>query len=243
MYCDKTCLEKAYRSHHNVECLLVYPLKGDPTMEPVHDLALRCFIQLTNVMGVDRYCSAVRAHHNGGDDDGADGARDPVFRSVYGLDGNESKRTVANIFSMHCTASMIVSVLLLNGFRVPLDALGTVGESLVHLLCVSNLNSHASSKPVWHAGRGGAASGPSRFSATLDAVALVLCSTYSLINHSCDPNVIVQTHDGVEVIRVVQPISKGSQVRVHLYHCPYLCSIADQLWNHSCMRLAMYFLT
>lgn len=207
MYCDKACLEKAYRSYHNVECLLVYPLKGDPTMEPVHDLALRCFIQLTNVMGVDRYCSAVRTYHNG-----SDGARDPVFRSVYGLDGNESRRTVANMFSMHCTASMIVSVLLLNGFRMPPDALGTVGESLVHLLCVSNLNLHASSKPVWHADRGGAGSGTPGFAAARDAVALVLCPTYSLINHSCDPNVIVQTHNGVEVIRAAQPISKGSQV-------------------------------
>lgn len=230
MYCDDECLNSAYNSYHNVECSLVYPLKGDPTVEPVHDMALRCFVQLTNAMGLDRYCSAVTEYtnnghkkninNNAGDDgsqtidfDRAGSAPDPAFRSVYGLDGNESKRTVSNMFSMHCTASMIVSVLLLNGFRVPPCSLGTVGESLVHLLCVSNLNSYASAEPLKHIdlqsfGDVVAASG----SRVLNAVAFVLCPTNSLINHSCDPNVVVQTHGGVEVIRALQPISKGSQV-------------------------------
>lgn len=222
-------MQKAYDSYHNTECSLVYPLKGDPTVEPHHDLALRCFLQLTTAMGMDRYCASVRAYRLGDRADGPepDSGRpmeDPPwllqtdrygFRSIYGLGGNEAKRSVSNMFFMHCTAAMMVSLLALNDYHVPADSLGTVGESLVHLLCVATANAHASVEPRKHA----AAAISDVFSrlrdpaATFDTVALVLCPAHSLINHSCDPNVFVRLHNGTHITRAVQPISKGSQVR------------------------------
>lgn len=202
---------------------MVNPLKGDPTIEPTFDLALRCFIQLVNTMGIDRYCSMVQEHNDKtnliiSNPNGRNGGHDSTsamdaFHSVYSLGGNETKRTVSNLFFMHCTASMMVSLLLFNGYHIPSDLLGTVGESLVHLLCVVNLNSYASNELTKYVGNTGV-DAPEFCDqpATLNTVALILCSTYSLINHSCDPNVIVHTYNGLEVTLAVQPISKGSQV-------------------------------
>lgn len=207
LYCNQTCLKKAHDGYHGVECSLVYPLKGDPTVVPTHDLAVRCFLQLANAMGIDGFCAAVREYNRKSTPDEDSDAYSDVFRSVYALDGNEAKRTAPDMFFVHCTAAMVVSLLLLNDFRVPPDSLGTVGESLVHLLCVSDANSYASAERPKYVG-----GGSPRSTAAVNTLALVLCPIYSLINHSCDPNVTVQTHGGSEVTRAVQPISKGSQV-------------------------------
>lgn len=209
------CLQKARNSYHDVECSLVNPLKGDPTVEPTCGLAMRCFIQLTNLFGIDRYCSLVQEYNELQLMNSAECNENYLknnFFSIYALDGNESKRTVSNLFFMHCTASMMLSLLLLNDFHIPTNMLGTVGESLVHLLCVVNLNSYASVELPKYIG----ASNDDFFnrSRNLNTVALVLCSVYSLINHSCDPNVIVQTYSGIEVTRALQPIPKGSQVNL-----------------------------
>lgn len=212
IYCDETCLQRALKSYHGIECSLVCPLKGDPTVEPTYDLALRCFIQLTNAMGIDHFCSMVREYNNSNVviSENYDFFMD-AFYSVYALDGNETKRTVSNLFFMHCTASMMVSLLMLNEYDIPDELIGNVGESLVHLLCITNLNSYASVELPKYIGE---YSNIVEFgkSGTFNTVALILCSAYSLINHSCDPNVIVQTYDGIEVTRALQPISKGSQV-------------------------------
>eukprot|EP00102_Acyrthosiphon_pisum_P025183 XP_016662393.1 PREDICTED: SET and MYND domain-containing protein 4-like [Acyrthosiphon pisum] len=214
VYCDETCLRKAHTCYHGIECSLVYPLKADPTIEPTHDLALRCFVKLINLMGVEHFCSMVRKYNEPNfsfDKNSNNCFMDKTFHSIYALGGNETKRTVSNLFFMHCTASMMVSLLSLNEYYdIPSNLLGTVGVSLVHLLCIANLNSYASVELSKYIGK--SSNNISNRPATYDSVALVLCSAYSLINHSCDPNVIVQTYSGVEVTRAIQPISKGSQL-------------------------------
>lgn len=218
LYCDETCLQRAIKSYHGIECSLVWPLKGDPTVEPTCDLALRSFIQLTNSMGIDRFCSMVREYNESKIIITENNAFFmDEFYSVYALAGNETERTVSNLFFMNCTASMMVSLLMLNEYDVPHDLVGNVGESLVHLLCITNLNSYASVELPKYIGE---YSNNTEFdeSGTFNTVALILCSAYSFINHSCDPNVIVQTYEGVEVTRALQPISKGSQVNFIEYY-------------------------
>ncbi|KAF0723885.1 SET and MYND domain-containing protein 4-like, partial [Aphis craccivora] len=212
IYCDETCLQKAFASHHTMECSLVYPLKEDPTVEPTHDLALRCFTRLINMMGIDHYCAMVQTYNESNFSfDIKSNYLTDSFYSIYALDGNETKRTVSNLFFMHCTASMMVSLLLLNEYDIPSNFLGTVGGSLVHLLCITNLNSYASIELSKYTGKSSNNTVSNR-PITFDSVALILCSAYSLINHSCDPNVIVQTYSGIEVTRAIQPISEGCQI-------------------------------
>lgn len=206
------CLEKAYNKYHCIECSLIYPLKGDPTVEPTHDLAMRCFIQLINEMGIDYYCKMVQKYNENEIEYKFDESNNltDIFYSIYALSGNETKRTVSNLFFMHCTASMMVSLLLLNDYYIPPNLLGIVGQSIVHLLCVVNLNSYASiERPKYINKTNDVVFGQLE---TFNTVALILCSLHSLINHSCDPNVIVQTYGGIEVTRAVQPISRGNQV-------------------------------
>lgn len=172
-------------------------------------------------MGIDNYCSRVQKYSESNIDESSNYFMD-TFHSIYALDGNESKRTVSNLFFMHCTASMMVSLLLLNDFDIPSDLLGTVGDSLVHLLCIANLNSYASVELSEYIGKSSSNNVVSNRPATFDSVALILCSAYSFINHSCDPNVIVQTYGGIEVTRALQPISEGSQVNyIKLYFYTY----------------------
>lgn len=165
-------------------------------------------------MGVDHFCSMVRKYNEPNfsfDESSNNCFIDSTFHSIYALDGNETKRTVSNLFFMHCTASMMVSFLSLNEYYdIPSNLLGTVGVSLVHLLCIANLNSYASVELSKYIDKSN--NNVSNRTATYDSVALVLCPAYSLINHSCDPNVIVQTYSGVEVTRAIQPILEGSQV-------------------------------
>lgn len=168
---------------------------------------------MINANGIDRYCSLVQNYNESKITfDKNNKYLMDTFYSIYGLKGNEMKRTVSNLFFMYCTASMIVSLLLLNEFHIPPDALGTIGESLVRLLCIANLNSYVSVEfPKYISKSSNIAFNQP---AVYNSVSLILCSIFSLINHSCDPNVIVQTHDGIEVTRAIQPILKGSQVNL-----------------------------
>jgi len=91
-------------------------------------------------MGLEHYCSLVQHYNetNFSFDENSNNRcnMDNTFHSIYALDGNETKRTVSNLFFMHCTASMMVSLLLLNEYyNITSNLLGTVGVSLVHLLC------------------------------------------------------------------------------------------------------------
>ncbi|XP_050534330.1 uncharacterized protein LOC126901694 isoform X2 [Daktulosphaira vitifoliae] len=188
LYCDQTCLEKAYNSYHKIECSFVYPLKGDPTVESTHALAMRCFIQMTNTFGIESYCSQVEEFEK----NRSNGINfheimmTDQFYSIYGLQGNENTRSVENLFFIYC-------------------------KSLVHLLCITNLNSYVSMElPAGYSSR--KTINIPNACTNLTTITLILSPLYSLINHSCDPNVIVHTYDGIEVTRALQPIPKGSQL-------------------------------
>ncbi|XP_050427844.1 SET and MYND domain-containing protein 4-like [Adelges cooleyi] len=213
LYCGQTCLEKAYDTYHKVECSIVYPLKGDPTVESTHALAMRCFITLSNKLGIERYCSSVEQFESARSKGGGkfdERLLADEFYSIYTLNGNETTRAVENLFFIHCSASVMLSLLLLNeNYRIPTGLIDTVGKSLVHLLCVTNLNSYVSMELPDHVKN--EVQVPN-VCMNLTTIALVLCPAYSLINHSCDPNVIVHTYNGVEVTRALQPVAKGSQL-------------------------------
>lgn len=163
-------------------------------------------------MGIDQYCAMVHEYDENKIENDFNESNNFTnnFHSIYSLSGNETKRTVSNLFFMHCTASMMVSLLLLNDYYIPTNLLGIVGQSIVHLLCVVNMNSFASIElPKYINTTNDVVFGQPD---TYNTVALILCSLHSLINHSCNPNVIVQTYGGIEVTRAIQPILKGNQV-------------------------------
>lgn len=135
------------------------------------------------------------------------------FCSAYTLEGNETIRTVNDLFIRHCYAAVLVSFITLAGLQIPDHQLGTVGESLVHLICVVSSNAHEITQP------------PERKTWSLVGedrcmpVASLLLPVLSLLNHDCDPNVVRHNYNGTIVLRAIQCISKDSQVIQSLIKC------------------------
>lgn len=185
-------------------------------MGHMEHLSLFIFLTAVSKFGLEKYIATVRALNI---DD-----TDPVMRgfnnngkylsdqfcSAYTLEGNETKRTVSDLFMRHCYAAVLVSFVRLVGLEIPDDQLGIVGESLVHIICAVASNAH------------GIAQYPERKTWTLNnldifmPVASLLLPVLSLLNHHCDPNVIRHNYNGTVVLRALQPIPKNSQVIIFI---------------------------
>lgn len=131
------------------------------------------------------------------------------FCSVYALEGNESKRTVQDLFMRHCYAAALTSLIGLAGIKIPDHQLGIVGESLVHILCVVASNAHEIDQPLKHKTWN---TRSIRCLRTRTPVADLLLPVLSLLNHRCDPNVVRHNYNGTVVLRAIQPISKNTEV-------------------------------
>lgn len=213
MYCDETCRLKSYENGHKYECQLILKFYNLPGMDSMEHLSLCIVLTTICNLGLDRYVATIRALN-------ADSA-DPIMRgfsadgkllsdqfcSVYCLEGNESKRTVKNLFMRHCFAAVLVSLIGIMGLKIPDDQLGIIGESVVHIICVVASNAHEISqttkRKTWNI------SNPDIEQMT---VASLLMPVLSLLNHSCSPNVVRHNYNGIVVLRAIQPIPKNSQV-------------------------------
>lgn len=211
IYCDDTCRVKSYESGHKYECKIFTTFNSWPSMNHMQHLSLYIFLTSVCKLGLDKYITTVRTLNAG--------ITDPIMRgfnsnwkylsdefcSAYTLEGNETKRTISDLFIRHCYAAVLVSFVTLAGLQISDEQLGTVGESLVHLICVVSSNAHEITQP------------PERKTWSLPEdrcmpVASLLMPVLSLLNHNCDPNVVRHNYNGTIVLRAIQPISKDSQV-------------------------------
>jgi len=210
IYCDETCRSKSYESGHKYECLVLNGFLHMPSITNLHYLAF--YIVLTSIvkLGLDKYINIVHALNANSDPlmrgFNANGQYlSEEFNAVYALEGNETKRTSRYLFMRYCYAAVIVSYLTLAGIEIPHHQLSKVGESVVHILCVVTSNAHGTNQPLecrmWVP--------------ELDSemtCAHMLMPLLSLINHSCDPNVVRQEFGRTLVLRAIQPIKKGSEI-------------------------------
>lgn len=216
LYCDENCRTKSIMGSHKYECRMLAALGDWPGLDYMKHLSLIIFLTSIAKLGMDKYVDAVRALNTD--------STDPIMRgfnahgkylscefcSAYTLEGNEKKKKVSDLFLRHCYASVMVSFLTMVGLKIPDHQLGTVGESLVHIMCVVASNAH------------GITQSPQRKTWELVdqkdfmPVASLLMPVLSLLNHHCDPNVVRHNYNGTIVLRAIQPISKNSQV---IYDC------------------------
>jgi len=183
-----------------------------PSITNIHYLAFYTVVKSISKLGLDKYIDIIHTLKD---------ISDPLkrgfnangqylsdnFSALYALEGNESKRTSCYLFMTHCYAAVIVSYLVLAGIEIPDHQLGKIGESVIHILCVSACNTITTTQPLEHLSLS--------VSKTLPEMPFtyLFLPVLSLINHSCDPNVVRQElNDGTVVLRVLQPIKKGSQV-------------------------------
>lgn len=181
-----------------------------PSITNLHYLAF--YIVLTSIvkLGLDKYIDIVHAL-NANNDPLMRGFNtngqylSEEFNTVYALEGNETKRTSRYLFMRYCYAAVIVSYLTLAGIEIPCHQLGKVGESVVHILCVVTSNAHGTNQPLEY----------KKWIPELDSemtCAHMLMPLLSLINHSCDPNVVRQEFGQTLFLRAIQPIKKGCEV-------------------------------
>jgi len=183
-----------------------------PSMDHMEHLSLYIFLKTVCKFGLDKYIATVCALNAEATDPMMRGFNNngkylsDQFCSVYTLEGNETKRTVSDLFLRNCYAAVMVSIMTLSGLQIPDHQLGIVGESLVHLICAVSSNAHGITQPpdrkTWSLVH------KNRFM----PVASLLMPVLSLLNHHCDPNVVRHNYNGTIVLRAIQPISKDSQV-------------------------------
>lgn len=178
-------------------------------------LSLNIFLKSVCKLGLDGYIATVCALNANTTDPMMRGFNNngkylsDQFCSVYTLEGNESKRSVTDLFSRYCHAAVMVSIVTLAGLEIPNHQLGTVGESLVHILCAVSSNAHGITRPSDYESQLRLNLIPNN---KFVPVASLLMPVLSLLNHNCDPNVVRQNYNGTIVLTAIQPISKDSQV-------------------------------
>lgn len=212
IYCDETCRVKSYETGHKYECTMLTTFNNWPSMEHMEHLSLYIFLKSVSMFGLDKYISTVCALNADTTDPMMRGFNNKgkylsdQFCAVYTLEGNETKRTVSDLFLRHCYAAVMVSIMTVAGLQIPDHQLGTVGESLVHIICAVSSNAHGITQPpdrkTWSLVH------KNRFM----PVASLLMPVLSLLNHHCDPNVVRHNYNGTIVLTAIQPISKDEQV-------------------------------
>ncbi|XP_026809754.1 SET and MYND domain-containing protein 4-like [Rhopalosiphum maidis] len=211
IYCNETCRIQSYESGHKYECSIFSTFNNWPSMDHMEHLSLNIFLKSVCNLGLDKYIATVHTLNAETTDPMMRGFNNgkylsDQFYSVYTLEGNETKRTVSDLFLRHCYAAVMVSIMKLAGLQIPDHHLGTVGQSLVHIICAVASNAHGITQP------------PNRKTWSLVhinqfmPVASLLMPVLSLLNHHCDPNVVRHNYNGTIVLTAIQPISKDSQL-------------------------------
>lgn len=197
MYCSTDCLIKD-KKKHEFECKVVERLAALP-IEKMELLALRILI--------DALCEGCcvgalleRLPNSGAVTDSRDDTyRCLDIRRIYDLIGNTEKRSVSDLFRRAFTACIIVQALkkyskLFEEYSINAsDAGGFIFHFLQSLPC----NAHEITQMIE---REGVEVGAGAF------------ATLSLLNHSCDPNVVRQSIGNTVVLRAIRPIKPAEEV-------------------------------
>ncbi|XP_025204089.1 SET and MYND domain-containing protein 4-like isoform X2 [Melanaphis sacchari] len=191
IYCNETCRVKSYENGHKYECSIFSTFNNWPRLDK--------YIATVLALNAETSDPMMRGFNNGK-------YLSDQFCSVYTLEGNETKRTVSDLFLRNCYAASMVSIMKLAGLQIPDHQLGTVGESLVHIICAVSSNAHGITQPPNH--KTWSLIHENKFM----PVASLLMPVLSLLNHHCDPNVVRHNYNGTIVLTAIQPISKNSQI-------------------------------
>lgn len=213
-------MQKAFVDGHKEACSILRITFSIPGSERVNRLVMDWFLKANFKMGLAKYVSLVKNAFNtkidpmtrGFDENGK--YKSDNFLTIYSLESEEHKISMDKLFFYNCVAVEMVITLMSNGFKIPKSYLGTVGESLVHMLYVVDINYlkfivNLSSKPLF----------PDSDSNGKSSSLVGLFSSIFLFNHSCDANVrrekVFKTKS--TTLKAVQFIPKGKQVTIYLF--------------------------
>lgn len=212
-YCNEDCLQKDIQDGHNLECLIIFSIHTLPGNSKTNALALKWFLKECTKKGIEEYCSVLNNIDKtkidpktlGFDENGQ--FKSDNFLAAYSMRNSTNKRSLKILFFMHCIAVEMLEYIMLSGFIIPDQCVATAGASITHMLSIIDFNCGTTS-----------INNPSITfkNKPLLQIAYALYPSIGLFNHSCDPNVKRSgiLSDKTRVLRAIQPIPKGSQVKV-----------------------------
>lgn len=250
MYCSDDCRDTSWRTSHSVDCPVLSILQS-LQLDKMAMLAMKIITLASSggkhlnelLISVKEFDARDESSQKekGFDENGCYSSDD--YRTIYSLVGNTDKRSVANLFNKSVTAACILNCFeeftnlfsysisnnthlndinfnncninnenIIHGSS-QLDAKMSVGGLILRHLQNLPCNAHEVTEYVCR-----------KESAEAAEIGAAAYSTLSLLNHSCNPNVVRHCHHGAKVVlRAIQPIRKGEQVRKYfffLFLCP-----------------------
>lgn len=221
MYCSEKCRTLSWDKNHYIDCPLLDILQK-LEIGKMGFLALRIVIMVCRGQNLHSLITSLEDdgdRNKGFNRSGTYTSSD--YSAIYWLVGNTEKRVIGDLFRRAVTAACILSCLenMTDFFSVDTNFPSPdithykllVGGLLLRHLQNLPCNAHEVSElvtteteipeegvPVWKGIEIGAG-----------AYAML-----SLVNHSCDPNVVRHSYQGdTAVLRAIRPIARGEQVR------------------------------
>lgn len=247
MYCSEDCLSNSWKENHEIECGLV-PLLVALDFTKIEMIALRTLLVATKqfktlpefLSKIPEIESETDPERKGFDKKGQYDSEN--YRTAHHLVGNLEMRSNADVFRRATTAAYLLHLLdkntdyfsdlpddnsqediLEKNHFTKVHYLNTskymVGGLLFRYLMIVPSNAHEISEMVVSKVKG-------KIVCESVEIGGGLYPVLSLINHSCDPNIVRHSHTGdLNIVTAIQVISPGEQVSMQyeLLIC-YLCN-------------------
>ncbi|KAL4224479.1 hypothetical protein ACF0H5_015180 [Mactra antiquata] len=206
VYCDETCRNDAWENFHQYECDIYESiLKPEITLGP---LALRSVIKAgyKHLSEYDGKSSPDLTKIPLNDDNVYD---NDEYNTIYSLVNHSDDRKVEQVLQYTLEAVYLLKCLELSQYfdsslRVKDQSKYMVGGHILRNLMMMPCNAHECTELSYL---------PANLPESLTIeIGSGIYPVLSLINHSCDPNVVRHSYGNICVVRAIRNISKGSEV-------------------------------
>ncbi|XP_022916477.1 SET and MYND domain-containing protein 4 [Onthophagus taurus] len=196
LFCSEKCKESAWKLYHQYECPIItmlYHLE----LTKLNLLALRITLQARDIFGIiDKFNKNNKVY------------KSDSYEEIHFLEGNTHLRNSADLFPRSVTAAVIFNLLenhtdFIKDLKQPENDEKTVKELILRHLQTGPTNFHEISEcreDYFGDFESSVETGAGAF------------SFMSLINHSCNPNVLRVCHGSKIVLRALRPIKKGEEL-------------------------------
>ncbi|KAJ9579142.1 hypothetical protein L9F63_024750 [Diploptera punctata] len=217
MYCSEECRSSSWDKNHSVDCSILSILQN-LEINKMGFLALKILIIVRKTTDFKNMLISLQNEENleerkkGFNNNNCYSSSD--YSPIYWLVGNTEKRTVSDLFRRSITAACILHCLeTMTDFFSDIDVNQykyEIGGLLLRHLQNLPCNAHEVSELVKTNAKHLEEGASLWESIEIGAAAYAMLS---LVNHSCDPNVVRHSYEGdTAVLRAIRPIATGEQV-------------------------------
>ncbi|XP_071438729.1 SET and MYND domain-containing protein 4-like [Hetaerina americana] len=224
MFCSEECSSKSWSQYHEKECsILPYMLELD--MGKMAHLALRIvllleFSSLKNLINSIDLNPYSKCHREKGFSENGKYISSH-YTPIYHLEGHSSSRNISDVFKRACISFCIVSCLKNHTKLFSSEGNSDEIEMLVGELILRHMqnlpcNAHEVSELLVEKEKVEVDYSQDRpdpeLTSSLNEIGAAAYAMLSLINHSCDPNVVRHNYGSSAVLRAIRPIQEGEQL-------------------------------